>query len=198
MTRVLLVRHARPAAAFEDDLDPGLDDTGRAEAEARAVEMAPCGAVAIVSSPLRRARETAAPLARRWRADVAIEPAFGEVPTPGLALADRGTWLRELLGRRWSDADAAVRAWRAALVAALHACRRDTVVFTHFVAINVAVGAATGDDRIVSVMPAHASVTELAVVDGGLVLVGETPGSAVARADPGASPGGSAPRSTDR
>ena len=47
----------------------------------------------------------------------------------------------------------------------------DAVVATHFVAINVAVGAATGDDRVWCCSPAHASVTELMLDDGSLTLV---------------------------
>jgi broad specificity phosphatase PhoE len=45
------------------------------------------------------------------------------------------------------------------------------VVFSHFVAINVAVGEATGDDRVTVFSPDHCSVTVLDVVDGTLRLV---------------------------
>jgi broad specificity phosphatase PhoE len=46
-----------------------------------------------------------------------------------------------------------------------------TVVVSHFVAINAAVGSATGTDRIVTFSPAHCSRTELEVVDGALRVV---------------------------
>ena len=36
MTRLILVRHGRAAGGWDDDLDPGLDDLGRAQAEAMA------------------------------------------------------------------------------------------------------------------------------------------------------------------
>jgi broad specificity phosphatase PhoE len=35
----------------------------------------------------------------------------------------------------------------------------DCVVFSHFIAINAAVGHATGDDRVVSFRPANCSIT---------------------------------------
>ena len=38
----------------------------------------------------------------------------------------------------------------------------------HFVAINVLVGLATGDDRVVCFHPANASVTRLEIVDDGV------------------------------
>ena len=37
----------------------------------------------------------------------------------------------------------------------------DTAIYSHFVAINVALGASVGDDRVTCFMPAHASVTVL-------------------------------------
>jgi broad specificity phosphatase PhoE len=44
-------------------------------------------------------------------------------------------------------------------------------VFTHFVAINVLVGAATGDDRVWSCSPAHASVTVIDVDGRDLTVI---------------------------
>jgi broad specificity phosphatase PhoE len=44
-------------------------------------------------------------------------------------------------------------------------------IFTHFVAINAAVSAATGDDRVLSFQPGHASITVFEVEDGKLRLI---------------------------
>jgi broad specificity phosphatase PhoE len=46
---------------------------------------------------------------------------------------------------------------------ALLGTTQDTVVFTHFVAINVAVGHALGDDRITNFRPANCSCSLLEV-----------------------------------
>lgn len=170
MTRLLLVRHARPAAGFDAELDPGLDEVGRGQAVATADRLAGRDRLAVVTSPLLRAQETAAPLAERWGVVPRVEPSVGEIPSPAGGLADRGVWLREILEVGWSDVPAELGAWRADLLRTLAGLVEDTVVFTHFVAINSAVGAATGDDRLVSFTPEHASVTELAVVDRRLEL----------------------------
>ena len=68
MPIVNLVRHGRAAAGFEGHLDPGLDAVGRSQAEAAAVALAQefKTPVPIYTSPLARARDTAAPLAERW------------------------------------------------------------------------------------------------------------------------------------
>jgi broad specificity phosphatase PhoE len=162
VSRLLLVRHGQAAAGWDSDLDPGLDDAGREQAEAMAAALGPVGPLPVVVSPLRRARETAAPLERRWGSAGRIEPGVGEMATPdGIGLADRGTWLRDLLGRRWPDLDTGLQAWRQQVLDALWAIDADAVVVTHFVVINVAVGWATGDDRVIHVRPGTCSVTEL-------------------------------------
>jgi len=170
MTRLLLVRHARPAATFDTELDPGLDEVGRRQADALAERLGGAVPLPVVTSPLRRARETAVPLARRWAQPVTVDEAVGEIPAPTGDLPARGAWLREVLEARWGDAETRLLTWRARLLEALLALPADTVVFTHFVAINTAVGAATADDRLVSCTPGHASLTELEAVGRSLVL----------------------------
>lgn len=172
MTRLRLVRHARPASSWDESADAPLDEVGRDQAEAVGVRLAPHGPLPVATSPLRRARETAAPLAGRWGTEAVVVDAVGEIPSPTDDLGERGRWLRDVLMRRWGDVDPALHTWREQLLDALVAFGRDTVVFTHYVAINTAVGAATGDDRLTCCMPGHASVTELDVrADGTLVLV---------------------------
>ncbi len=65
MPRITMVRHGQAAAGFSDDLDPGLSALGREQADAAAAALAPIGPQPIIASPLRRCRETAAPLAAR-------------------------------------------------------------------------------------------------------------------------------------
>ena len=171
MTRLLLVRHAAPAGTWGEDDDPGLTDVGRRQAAELVSGAGEHWPGALVSSPMRRAQETAAPLGRHLGVQVRVEPRFGEVRTPPEVSATRGAWLRDLLGRRWGDADPSTREWRAEVIGALRSLPEDTVVFTHFVAINVAVGVATADDRVGCCTPGHVAVTELALVDGELTLV---------------------------
>lgn len=165
--RLLLVRHGRAAAGWDAAADPGLDDLGRAQAASVAGVLAASAAgCQIVSSPLRRARETAEPLAQRWAASVALDPAFGEIPSPVPDLAARGAWLRTALASAWDELDDGVARWRSTLIDAALGLQADTVAFTHFVAINALVGRATGSPRVTSFLPGNASVTGLEVVPG--------------------------------
>jgi broad specificity phosphatase PhoE len=169
--RLYLVRHGRPAAAFGEAADAGLDPTGVAQAEAIAGRLAPLGPLALLTSPMRRTRETAAPLEQRWGRPARVEPAVSEIPSPSLSVAERGPWLQAVMAGRWTALDPALGQWRGRVLAALLALPESAVVFTHFVAINVAAGAALGDDRVVLFRPDHGSVTVVDVEHGHLRLV---------------------------
>lgn len=159
MVRLYLVRHGKAAAGWDADTDPGLDDLGREQAERRAEALAPLGPLKLISSPLRRARETAAPLERRWNTTARIEPRIAEIPSPVEDLAARSAWLSSVMQQPWSALDPTLQAWRQALLDALAGIREDSVLTTHFIAINVALGHATGDDRVVCFRPENASCT---------------------------------------
>jgi broad specificity phosphatase PhoE len=172
-----LIRHGKPAAGWGEDDDPGLDQMGRAQAEAVASWLmerpASLRPVSVVSSPLRRCRETAEPFARALGVEIVIDPDVGEIPTPAaLPAADRPGWLREAMGGTWAETrgDLDYEAWRRRVGDAL---RRypGAAVFSHFVAINAAVSALEGTDAVVAFRPDHTSVTTVESRDGVLFLI---------------------------
>jgi len=171
MAKIYLVRHGRAAAGFDGHHDPGLDSMGRAQAAATARDLAPLGPLALYSSPLARARETAEPLATHWGSAILIEPRVTEIPSPTDDLAARSVWLRQAMQGRWRDLDGELNRWRERLIGCLRDLEQDTVVVCHYIAINVAVGAATDDDRLVVFGPDYASVTVLDNGGGRLTLL---------------------------
>jgi broad specificity phosphatase PhoE len=171
MPRLYLVRHGHAAAGFGEAADPGLSEAGRGQAVAMAVRLGPHGPLPILVSPLRRTRETALPLEHRWDAEATVEPAIAEIPSPSADPARRIAWLRKVMAQRWADLGDDLQAWRKAAVDRLQAVTADTVVVSHFIAINVAYGAATGDDRVVCFHPDNCSVTVFEATPAGLRLV---------------------------
>jgi len=170
MATIYLVRHGKAAAGFDGHADPGLDDLGRRQAEATAAMLAPKGPLPILSSPLARARDTAVPLAERWSSDIVIEPRVAEIPSPTEDLAERSAWLRQAMAGSWSELDDTLQNWRQALIDCLADIADDSVIFCHFIAINVAVGAASDDDRMVLFSPDNGSVTTLTNTAGRLAV----------------------------
>jgi broad specificity phosphatase PhoE len=166
VTRIVLVRHGQAAAGFNADLDPGLSETGRQQAERAASALASLDTRHLLTSPLRRARETADPLASRWGVSPLVAPAFGEIPSPTDDLAERTAWLGSFMRGTWDGASPLLMSWRASVLRGLHALPDDAVVFSHFIAINVIVGEANNDRRVVCFHPDNASRTVVDVADG--------------------------------
>ena len=105
--RLLLLRHgeshsnAEPrAAALPEPRGDRLTERGRLQAEAAARALRDCGAQRLVSSPMRRARETAEPLSRELRLEVEIDDGIHE-------LRESAEWFHlppeEQKLRRWSS-----------------------------------------------------------------------------------------------
>lgn len=180
MIRTFMIRHGKPKSNWGDDLadpDPGLDETGRAQAEAAADALMALPAdvrpARVFASPLRRCRETAEPFARRLGVEVTIDPRLGEIPTPkALSHEERGPWLQAAFDLTWGQiqGDLDYDAWRRSVGEAVieHA---GAALFSHFVAINGATSCALGTDSVISFRPDQASITIFGVEGGRLILV---------------------------
>ena len=171
MATLYLVRHGNAAAGWGLAKDPGLDDLGRAQAKAAAQTLAPWGPMSIITSPLARTRETARPLAEIWGIEASLEPRVGEIRFPSETPADRVHWLKEVMTDQWPNLNRNLQKWRREVIEALVSIDTDTVVFTHYIAINVAVGHATEDHRVVCFRPDNASITMLDTNGSSLNLV---------------------------
>lgn len=106
-TRVFLLRHAETANPYVfhgAESDVGLSDKGRRQAEAIGPYLAVKLPDALVSSNMRRARETAEPIARACGLPLLIEPELHERRVGGLSgtpnTDPEGLWPQTL--RRWA------------------------------------------------------------------------------------------------
>ncbi|MFC1858722.1 histidine phosphatase family protein [Thermodesulfobacteriota bacterium] len=163
MARLYLVRHGKAEADWATKYNPGLDDLGREQAKVTARSLAPLGPLKIISSPYARALETAAPLAKIWDAAIQVDERLGEIPSPVKDLAERGEWLQKVIGAKWLNLDRNLNAWRRHVIEALCEPEENAVVFSHLIAINVAVGQATANDHTLCFWAENGSVTTIDV-----------------------------------
>jgi broad specificity phosphatase PhoE len=175
MARLHLVRHGRAAAGWSVDPDPSLDDLGRNQAVEVAQGLQTLGPLPIFSSPLARCQQTAMPLSALWSVNPIVEPLVAEIPSPeGIELADRVTWLRAAMAGTWSQLVASdgqrYGDYRTSVLGVLATMPEETVIFSHFIAINVVIGEALGDDRIVVASLDNCSVTTVSVANGVFTL----------------------------
>jgi broad specificity phosphatase PhoE len=179
MPKLYLIRHAKPAATWGEDPDPGLDATGVAQSTAAADALAArTSSIPILASPMRRCRETAQPLEARWSSAAALFPAVAEIPSPPLPLKERHAWLVEAMAGTWQRLQQTAPpnspdflSWRSDLLTAVLRIPEDAVVFSHFIAINAIVAAARDSDDVVCFRPDHASITVIDTDSGAFRIV---------------------------
>jgi len=172
--QVLLVRHALPLRSEHGEgSNPDLSEEGRAQVERLPEALARFPIARVVSSPQRRAIQTAEPVAAARRLNVEIDDRFAEydrdlpvyIPVEQIKAELPQEWARLAEGHLPSAVDegafrARVRAGVDDLVAA--ADPEDTVaVFSHGGVINVILHQILGTDRLLSFPIDYASVTRL-------------------------------------
>jgi broad specificity phosphatase PhoE len=170
--KLYLVRHAEPAALWGSHPDPGLSQLGHEQARGVAQRLAVLNITSLVTSPLARCRETAAALEAQLGCVATINRGVAEIPVPE-AVTDHRPWLMAVMSGTWNDAhvDPMLRTWRDAVGEALLSFSQDTIIFSHFVAINAAVSLATNSDHVTVFKPGHASVTILNARAGVLEVI---------------------------
>lgn len=174
---IYLVRHGLAAAGVAD-LDPGLAELGHTQARAAAEALRETKATRLIVSPLRRTQETAAPIAAALGLVPEIREEVAEVFDPSMPSEERTAMIGPFMAGRWRDQPAALRAWRQRVIDTLLAVGLETaaqdgdlVVVSHYIAIGVAIGEATDDDRVVPAPIANCSITSMEVGHAGLTLI---------------------------
>lgn len=192
---LLLIRHAEPVriAPGEGDggpVDPELTARGRDEAQRLAAWLATEDIDAVISSPLRRARQTAEPVARALGLDVEVDSGVIEydanadhyIPAEELKRERDARW-QAMLDGRWEDfGGEAPDQFRGRIVPCLDGIIRRfpggrVAVVCHGGVINVYVGALLGLDRLLWFEPGYTSITRVAAARSGqrsLVTLNET------------------------
>jgi len=175
MAIVRLVRHGQASAGWGTDPDPDLDDVGRSQANnvAELLRMQVGDtSLDVWTSPLLRCQSTARPFVEALGTDPQIVEAVREIPSPSnISTDERIEWLRGAMEGTWSELGGEFLLYRDNLVDVMRSVARDTVVFSHFIAINAIIGACLGDDRLVIRHLDNTSVTTVDVTDGVLTLI---------------------------
>jgi probable phosphoglycerate mutase len=181
---LVLVRHAQPVrineGEVEDAADPGLSEHGHTQARRLADWLAPETPDAVVTSPLRRARETAAPLAETLGLRAEVDAGITEydatagvyIPIEDLRAAKDERWFATIEGR-WADAggvDPAV--FQRQVVPAMHAlverfAGRRVVVVTHGGVLNVFLAYVLRTETLLFFHPEYTSISRVRAARSG-------------------------------
>jgi 2,3-bisphosphoglycerate-dependent phosphoglycerate mutase len=191
--QLVLVRHALPerihaSDASEADLvggpaDPSLPPQGRAQAERLVAALAAEDVAGLYTSPLARARETAAPLAAALGLEPAVVDELREydadsahyVPVHEMSRLDPAAWERMLAGLLPESVDVAAFTRRVGAgferIVASHPGRETAVVVAHAGVVNIWLAHLLGIARPLAFPLDYAGITRvLAGRDGRRVV----------------------------
>jgi probable phosphoglycerate mutase len=166
---LLLIRHALPVrideASGSGPADPALSERGVEQAAALAEWLATEGVDALWSSPMRRALETAAPVAERLGLPVTVDEGLSEFDREALSYIP----IEELKAAgdpRWNEVPERPEDFVAGVVEALervvaaHPSQRVAVV-CHGGVINAYTGHVVGVDTPLWFLPAYTSISRV-------------------------------------
>lgn len=177
---LLLIRHALPVrideGATAGPADPPLADVGRAQASALADWLAVEPIDAVWSSPMRRARETAEPLAQRLQLPVSVDDGLAEydrdspsyIPIEELKAANDPRW-NQLPERPEEFAAEVIEAVERIVVA--HPGQRVAVV-CHGGVVNAYTGHVLGIPDPLFFLPAYTSISRVLASSNGVRSIG--------------------------
>jgi 2,3-bisphosphoglycerate-dependent phosphoglycerate mutase len=181
---LVLVRHAQPVrvepGTVTGPADPGLSDTGHAQAQRLADWLAAEPIDAVLTSPLRRARETAAPLATALGVTAAVvdgvaeyDAAAGEyIPIEELRAAKDERWYATIEGR-WADVGGVdPHEFQRQVVPAVDALierypGQRVVVVTHGGVLNVYLAHVVGTRELLWFHPDYTSISRVVAARSG-------------------------------
>jgi probable phosphoglycerate mutase len=179
---LLLIRHAEPVR-IEDALgpaDPTLHERGRRQAERLAAYLAEEPLEGLFSSPMRRAQETAAPIAAAHNLPVVVDDELSEfdreatsyIPIEELRATNDERWLAMVEGRL-DEYDTDPTVFQQGVVTAVERiieqnAGRKVAVVCHGGVINVYLGHILGIERLMWFEPAYTSIHRVAASRGGV------------------------------
>lgn len=173
---LLIVRHALPqrVEVVGRAADPPLSATGVRQAEAVAAWLAPEGVDALYTSPMNRARETAAPIAATSGVEVVVEDGVAEydrdseayVPIEELKAEGDPRWTEMLAGGYFSEEGVDPVEFQAGVVDAMDRIiadnpSRTAVVVCHGGVMNAYVGHVLGLEQYMVFEPAYTGITRI-------------------------------------
>ncbi len=173
---LLLIRHALPrrVEAVGRPADPPLSEVGQRQAVALAEWLRDEAVDAVYTSPMRRARETAVPLAASKGLDAVVVEGVAEfdrdaeayVPMEELKAAGDPRWQDLIEGRYFDDGALDAEEFQRTVVGAIDTIvaenrSRTAAVVCHGGVINAVVGHVLGIDEFMVFEPTYTSITRI-------------------------------------
>ena len=173
MTTIYFVRHGEAEAGFGSHRDPGLSELGRTQAVATAKHLASVRtqflSLAVRCFELRKPHKNSPKSGMHQSpSKIALQKSLHRSKTSPIV---RRGW-RTLWQVNGTICRLILKVWREALIDCVVSAPTDCVMFSHFVAINLLVGAANDHAAMVSFRPDNASISRFESDGSTLTVLG--------------------------
>ena len=162
MPKIYFIRHGQAAATWDQDEDPPLSPLGQQQAEQVSLSLLNTipnlDEIQIISSPIKRAFQTAQPFVQACQKPLSIEKAVSEIPSAIENVSERMPWLLSIMQDRWQNLGHGLLSWRQQCLDYLSSLEKDSVIFSHYIAINVAIGHCQKTDEVICYRPDNTSI----------------------------------------
>ena len=172
--KIFLIRHGEAAQSWDQSSDPGLSELGKEQALEcfnTLNENEDLNQFNLISSPLKRAQETSLHFKKNLGKQLSLNEAFREIPSPGISLLERKNWLQEVFKTNINELEKPQQIWQSKILSTLKSFTEPTIIFSHFMVINIVVSTLKNDPRVVSFYPDNCSITEIENKEGKLNLI---------------------------
>jgi len=171
---IYLIRHGEAGKSWDEDPDPGLSEKGIKQSEQIVTylsEELKDKSYDVISSPLLRAKQTAIPLQKVLNFEISINDSFAEIPSPGIKLSERKSWLQNIFDSKIIDLESPQVEWREKIMKSLIDLNQNTLIFSHFMVINCVAGWINQQEKVVNFYPDNCSITKIQKKEGELELI---------------------------
>ena len=169
LIQIYLIRHGEAEKSWEEDSDPGLSDLGKQQSKEIIeimIEELKGKEFRLLTSPLKRAQQTAMPLQKFTGINIEIDETFAEIPSPGIPLKERKEWLKNLFDKNLKSFEGVQENWMQLILKKIPSINQNTVIFTHFMVINCLVSWLENKETMVNFYPDNCSITKLEISNG--------------------------------
>ena len=164
---IIFVRHAEADGSWGNLSDPSLSDNGYLQSTnlLKHKELQNLEDFSFVSSPKSRAIETAKPLAKKFDKKLNIDDVFIEIPSKDITQNQKQEWLKKIIKTKRDKLPNIIKSWSNKIYFKSKSYKENTIIFTHFMVINVLLSKLAKKNTIMYFYPNYTSVIKIWIKD---------------------------------
>ncbi len=165
--KLIFIRHGEAENAWGHHADPGLSEKGLSQAKnlINHKNLSNLEDYCFISSPKSRAKETAIPLARKFKKNIVYDETFVEIPSVNVPLNKKQSWLKKILSTKKDALPKNIKSWSDEILNKLININNHAVIFTHFMVMNSVVSNLSESETLLCFYPDYTSILEIVISD---------------------------------